>query len=268
MVPGSRCSDLLLGWRYLFRFLQLVLDLKIDGQKVIHLHGPTGDSTCFILKGRYEPNRAALDLDRSAGAVGARGVPRHGGSLVRERRGAGCGLWRDRGSFVFEGLGACERRGSLLSLPAYPIEENGRRRGPRDRKGFLPLPLAHWADPGSRIEVDPDGCSRLRLRLFGPGSPESPYLNYEIPLEELARDSRIQWSGNRLSFEGPWRREPWQIPIGTSRHRESWSLSLDERGRLDYSYSFVDTGAVLWVIPMRSRVTVRCTLASAPTPKK
>lgn len=168
-----------------------------------------------------------------------------------------------KGTFVFEDLArSCRVKGSLAGLPLYPVDSAGRLRGPRDRKDFLPLPLAHWGDPDSALKIGPNGCSRIELSLFSrePGAPPARYLQYELDLADLARRGTLTSSESRLSFESAAGWEGWQIPIGTSRLREGWSMARDEQGRLAYSYSRREASAVLWVIPWWRRVEVTCVL--------
>jgi hypothetical protein len=171
------------------------------------------------------------------------------------------------GAFLFEGLArSCRVDGSLGVLPLYPIESAGRLRGPRDRKDFLPLPQAHWADPGTAVEIDQTDCSRIGLSLYARKTGASParYLQYEVDLAALARGGTVSLSEERLSFEGPARWEGWQFPIGISRLREGWSMARDDEGRLIYSYSLREMSAVFWVIPWRRRLDVTCVLPRVP----
>lgn len=167
------------------------------------------------------------------------------------------------GTFLFEGLArSCQVKGSLAGLALVPVESAGRLRGPRDRKDFLPLPLAHWSDPDSRVKVRQSGCSRIELSLFAreDGAPPAGYLQYELDLAELARHGTLTLSESDLSFESAGEWEGWQLPIGISRLQEGWSMARDEQGRLVYSYSRREASAVLWVIPWRRRLELTCVL--------
>ena len=152
------------------------------------------------------------------------------------------------GSFLFDSLAACDVQGSLRNLPVYPIESDGRRRGPVDRRDFLPLPLGHWADGGSRIELRQTGCSGLSVRLFSPVEAPSPYHAFEMPF---------------VAAEGSGGWQMWQLPLGASKKREGWSLALSPEGGLDYVYSVRESSAVFLVIPWHSRFEVRCRLPRA-----
>jgi hypothetical protein len=165
------------------------------------------------------------------------------------------------GSFLFEDLAAsCRFDGHKGEFPTYAIKAHGDVRGPRDRKAILPLPLDHWADPGSRLKIEQKGCSKLVLSAYDPGPASAPYLVYEIDLPDLARRGTLDVSKTRLSFESRREWEGWQLPIGISRTREGWSLSRDEQGRLAYAAFTHKAHAVFWVIPMWSGAEVRCVL--------
>lgn len=167
------------------------------------------------------------------------------------------------GTFLFEDLArSCRVKGSLTGLPLYPVESAGRLRGPRDRKDFLPLPVAHWGDPGSAVKLRQSGCSRIELSLFSreEGAPPVRYLQYELDLAELARQGSLTVSESELSFESAGEWEGWQLPIGVSRLLEAWSMARDEQGRLVYSYSRREASAVFWVIPWRRHLEVTCVL--------
>jgi hypothetical protein len=167
------------------------------------------------------------------------------------------------GTFLFEDLArSCRVKGSLVGLPLYPVESAGRLRGPRERKDFLPLPLAHWGDPGSAVRIGQSGCSRIELSLFSreDGAPPTRYLQYELDLVDLACHGTLILSESRLSFESAAEWEDWQLPIGISRLREGWSMARDEQGRLVYSYSRREASAILWVIPAWRRLEVTCVL--------
>lgn len=168
------------------------------------------------------------------------------------------------GAFLFEDLArSCRVDGSLGVLPVYPIKSGERLRGPRDRKDFLPLPQAHWADPGSALTIDQASCSKIGLSLREAASSTS-YLEYELDLAELAGRGTLNLNEARLSFEGPAKWEGWQLPLGSSRLQESWSMARDEQGRLRYSYSLSETSAVFWVIPWQRRLEVTCALPPRP----
>ena len=165
------------------------------------------------------------------------------------------------GSFLFEDLAtSCQFEGHRGEFPTYAIKDHGDVRGPRDRKEILPLPLDHWADPGSRLKIEQKGCSKLVLSAYDPGPASAPYLVYEIDLPDLARHGTLDMSKDLLSFESPREWEGWQLPIGISRTREGWSLSRDEQGRLAYTASTHKAHAVFWVIPMWSGAEVKCLL--------
>jgi hypothetical protein len=170
------------------------------------------------------------------------------------------------GSFLFVDLAtSCKLTGRKGEFPTYAIPENGRYRGPRDRGEILPLPLYHWADPDTRLKIEPQGCSRLALSLYDAGPSSTPYYAYEIDLQDLARHGTLEMSPSRLSFasSGDW--EVAQIPLfGIGRRREGWSLARDAQGRLVFSQSLRTMSAMFWVIPVPSRAEVSCVLAPAP----
>ena len=106
------------------------------------------------------------------------------------------------GAFLFEDLAtSCRFEGHRGEFPTYAVKAHGDVRGPRDRKEILPLPLGHWADPGSRLEIEQKGCSKLVLRAYDSGRVSTPYLVYEIDLPDLARHGTLDMSKARLSFE-------------------------------------------------------------------
>lgn len=171
------------------------------------------------------------------------------------------------GSFLFESLAAsCHRKGSLSQLPLYPIEIDGRLRGPRDRGDFLPLPLAHWADRGSVVTLRQERCSRLTLSLRSDTGPQSPYAVVELPARELRQHGTLQWGDGGMRFQSSGHWQGWQLPLGISRQREAWSLALDEEHNLDYTYSVRETSAVLWIVPWRRSLEVRCLLPAVSDP--
>jgi len=96
------------------------------------------------------------------------------------------------GSFLFAGVArSCQVRGHLGGLPTYPIRTDGGLRDLREREDFLPLPILHWADPGSRVTIRQTGCSRLAISLDEAGDRGTPYLAYEIDLAALARGGTV-----------------------------------------------------------------------------
>jgi hypothetical protein len=163
------------------------------------------------------------------------------------------------GSFLFENLAAsCRFDGRKGAFPTYGFVRDGKLRTPSNHEEILPLPLYHWADPGTRLRIEQTGCTRIELSLYDPGSA-SPYNVYEIDLQDLARRGTLAMSKSRLSFQGRGEWEAAQIPVGAARRRENWSFSRDERGRLVFAQSFRTVG-VFWVIPTRSSAEVRCVL--------
>jgi len=164
------------------------------------------------------------------------------------------------GTYLFEDLAAsCALDGPKGVFPTYAFIRNGKLRQPRDRQEVLPLPLYHWADPGSRLKVEQKGCGRIALSLYDPGPASDPYNSYEIDLADLARRGTLEMSTSRLSFQGSGEWEAAQIPVGAARRRENWSFSRDPQGRLVFSQSFRTVGAFL-VIPVRRTAEVRCVL--------
>jgi hypothetical protein len=164
------------------------------------------------------------------------------------------------GTYLFEDLAtSCALDGPKGVFPTYAFIRNGELRQPRDYQEVLPLPLYHWADPGSRLKVEQKGCDRIALSLYDSGS--APYIVYELDLQDLARRGTLTMSKSRLSFEGSGEWEAAQIPVGAARRRENWSFSRDPQGRLVFSQSFRTAGAFL-VIPVRRRAEVRCVLAA------
>jgi hypothetical protein len=162
------------------------------------------------------------------------------------------------GSFLFEDLAAsCRFEGRKGAFPTYAFVRDGKLRTPSDPEEILPLPLYHWADPGTRLKIEQKGCARMELSLYDPGP--APYNVYEIDLQDLARRGTLAMNRSQLSFQsrGDW--EAAQIPIGAARWRENWSFSRDEQGRLVFAQSFRAMG-VFWVIPTRSAAEVRCVL--------
>lgn len=169
------------------------------------------------------------------------------------------------GSFLFENLAAsCRFEGRKGAFPTYAFVRNGELRQPRDHQEVLPLPLYHWADPGTRLKIEQKGCARIELSLYDSGSASAPYNVYGIDLQDLARRGTLAMSKSRLSFQGSGEWEAAQIPVGAARRRENWSFSRDEQGRLVFSQSFRTAGVFL-VIPTKSTAEVRCALPpSAP----
>jgi hypothetical protein len=164
------------------------------------------------------------------------------------------------GSFLFEDLAAsCRFEGRKGAFPTYAFVRDGKLRTPSDHQEILPLPLYHWADPGTRLKIEQKGCTRIELSLYDPGPVTAPYNVYEIDLQNLARHGTLAMSKSRLSFQGSGEWEAAQIPIGAARRRENWSFSRDEQGRLVFAQSFRTVG-VFWVIPTRSAAEVRCVL--------
>lgn len=164
------------------------------------------------------------------------------------------------GSFLFENLAAsCRFEGRRGAFPTYGFIRDGKFRFPPDRKEILPLPLYHWADPGTRLKIEQKGCARIELSLYDSGPASTPYNVYEIDFQDLARRGTLAISKSRLSFQGRGEWEAAQIPIGAARRRENWSFSRDEQGRLVFAQSF-RTARVFWVIPTRSAAEVRCVL--------
>jgi hypothetical protein len=170
------------------------------------------------------------------------------------------------GSFLFVDLAtSCKLKGHKGEFPTYAVPANGRFRGPRDRKKILPLPLYHWADPGTRLKIEPQGCSRLAFSLYDPEPGTSPYSTFELDLQDLARRGTLEMSASRLSFTsgGDW--EVAQIPLfGITRRREGWSFSRDEQGQLAFFQELRTMSAMFWVIPVPIWEEVTCTLMPAP----
>lgn len=95
------------------------------------------------------------------------------------------------GTYLFEGLAtSCALDGPRGVFPTYAFVRNGKLRQPRDHEEVLPLPLYHWADPGSRLKVEQKGCNRIALSLYDPGLAADPYNSYEIDLADLAVTGR------------------------------------------------------------------------------
>jgi len=164
------------------------------------------------------------------------------------------------GSFLFEDLAAsCRFEGRKGAFPTYAFIRDGKLRTPSSHEEILPLPLYHWADPGTRLKIEQTGCTRIELSLYDPGSASVPYNVYEIDLQGLARRGTLAVSKSRLSFQGSGEWEAAQIPVGAARRRENWSFSRDPQGRLVFSQSFRTVG-VFFVIPTRSAAAVRCVL--------
>jgi hypothetical protein len=168
------------------------------------------------------------------------------------------------GSFLFTDLAtSCKLKGRKGEFTTYAVRVDGRFRGPRDRKEVLPLPLHHWADPGTRLKIEPQGCSRLVFSLYDPEPAISPYSTFELDLQDLAHRGTLEMNASRLSFTGgEW--EVAQIPLfGIDRRREGWSFSRDEQGRLLFSQKLRTVSAMFWVIPVPAWEEVTCTLAPA-----
>ena len=164
------------------------------------------------------------------------------------------------GSFLFESLGAsCRFEGRKGAFPTYAFIRDGKLRTPSSHEEILPLPLYHWADPGTRLKIEQMGCTRIDLSLYDPGPASAPYNAYAIDLQDLARRGTLAMSKARLSFQGSGEWEAAQIPVGAARRRESWSFSRDDQGRLIFSQSF-RTAGLFFVIPTRSAAEVRCVL--------
>jgi hypothetical protein len=164
------------------------------------------------------------------------------------------------GSFLFKDLAtSCRFEGRRGAFPTYGFIRNGKFRFPPDREEILPLPLYHWADPGTRLQIEQKGCTRIELSLYDPGATSAPYNVFDIDLQDLARRGTLAMSKSRLSFQGSGEWEAAQIPIGAARRKENWSFSRDEQGRLVFAQSFRTVG-VFWVIPTRSAAEVRCVL--------
>ncbi|MEO6191849.1 MAG: hypothetical protein ABIS20_02475 [Thermoanaerobaculia bacterium] len=164
------------------------------------------------------------------------------------------------GTYLFEDLAtSCALDGPKGVFPTYAFIRNGKLREPRDPVEVLPLPLYHWADPGSRLKVEQQGCGRIELSLYHSEPAAEPYNVYEIDLTNLARHGKLEMNRSRLSFKGAGEWEGAQIPIGAARRRENWSFSRDPQGRLVFSQSF-RTAGVFWVIPVLRHAEVRCVL--------
>ncbi len=164
------------------------------------------------------------------------------------------------GSFLFENLAAsCRFEGRKGAFPTYAFVREGKLRAPFNHEEILPLPLYHWADPGTRLKIEQKGCARIGLSLYDPEPASAPYNVYEIDLQALARHGTLAMSKSQLSFQDSGEWEAAQIPVGAARRREDWSFSRDQQGRLVFSQSFRTVG-VFWVIPTRSAAEVRCVL--------
>jgi hypothetical protein len=164
------------------------------------------------------------------------------------------------GSFLFEDLAtSCRFEGRRGAFPTYGFIRNGKFRLPPNREEILPLPLYHWADPGTRLRIEQTGCARIELSLYDPGATSVPYNVFGLDLQDLARRGKLAMSKSRLSFQGSGEWEAAQIPIGAARRRENWSFSRDPQGRLVFSQSF-RTAGVFWVIPVLRHAEVRCVL--------
>jgi hypothetical protein len=169
------------------------------------------------------------------------------------------------GSFLFEDLAtSCRFEGRRGAFPTYAFLRNGKLRFPPDREEILPLPLYHWADPGTRLQIEQTGCTRIELSLYDPGATSAPYNVFALDLQDLARHGTLAMSKSRLSFQGSGEWEAAQIPIGAARRRENWSFSRDQQGRLVFAQSFRTVG-VFWVIPTKSSAEVRCVLPEVST---
>jgi hypothetical protein len=207
-------------------------------------------------------------LSLGAGALACRSGDLPAMTVPSTRTSAGLERCSDlSGSYRFESLAAsCRRKGSLSQFPLYPIEVDGRLRGPRDRGDFLPLPLVHWADRDSVVTLRQERCSALTLSLRPHAGPPSPYAVVELPAGELRQHGSLQWDDGGMRFEssGDW--QGWQLPLGISRQREAWSLALDGEHDLVYTYSARETSAILGIVPWRRRLEVRCLLPGVPAP--
>lgn len=164
------------------------------------------------------------------------------------------------GTYLFEDLAtSCRFEGRRGAFPTHGFIRNGKFRFPPDREEILPLPLYHWADPGTRLQIEQTGCTRIELSLYDPGGASAPYNVFDIDLQDLARHGTLEMNRSRLSFKGAGEWEGAQIPIGAARRRENWSFSRDPQGRLAFSQSF-RTAGVFWVIPVLRHAEVRCVL--------
>lgn len=170
------------------------------------------------------------------------------------------------GTFRFADLASsCKVSGHEGELPTYAVTADGKVRGPHNRKEVLPLPLYHWADPGTRLKIETQGCSRLAFSLYDPEPAASPYSTFELDLKDLARQGTLETDASRLRFTGGGNWEVAQIPLfGIWRQREGWSFSRDEQGRLVFFHEFRRISAMFWVIPVPTGEMVTCKLEPAP----
>lgn len=156
------------------------------------------------------------------------------------------------------------------------LAENGERCMARENNLYDTTELQFPGNGGYRtptlpalIEIRQGGCAWLLFRVVDEAPSPTPYSFIGAETRVSLRPGKkndVSWSEDRLAVR---RREPLKGPIilpGFARSWSAWSLKLEDPDTLDYSYVFMEKGAMLFLLPFKDLTGSSCTLRRLQDP--